>query len=195
MSNLPVTTTVADLVRFAKMRWRIEHDYLELKHGLGLDHFEGRTWRGWVTKSSTRYRTCCGAGTAPAPPAAAPFSPPQNRNLHEALLGRFLWIRTWLDHSERSVERRLRHFVQLKSVAGPGPGAAAGSVAPGSPPPVQFREAGQARSLSVPRAVRDIDRDGIPNEYYSFCSRRFDRGLEGVVRRMTVPDLMPSHLG
>ncbi len=29
------------------MRWRIEHDYHELKHGLGLDHFEGRTWRGW----------------------------------------------------------------------------------------------------------------------------------------------------
>ncbi|GHI25670.1 hypothetical protein Shyd_70410 [Streptomyces hydrogenans] len=28
------------------MRWRIEHDYRELKHGLGLDHFEGRTWRG-----------------------------------------------------------------------------------------------------------------------------------------------------
>ncbi len=26
---------------------RIEHDYRELKHGLGLDHFEGRTWRGW----------------------------------------------------------------------------------------------------------------------------------------------------
>ncbi|WP_282704326.1 transposase, partial [Streptomyces sp. CC219B] len=47
MSNLPVTTPVADLVRFAKMRWRIEHDYRELKHGLGLDHFEGRTWRGW----------------------------------------------------------------------------------------------------------------------------------------------------
>lgn len=62
MSNLPVTTTVADLVRFAKMRWRIEHDYLELKHGLGLDHFEGRTWRGWVTKSSTRYRTAAVLG-------------------------------------------------------------------------------------------------------------------------------------
>lgn len=29
------------------MRWRIEHDYRELKHGLGLDHFEGPTWRGW----------------------------------------------------------------------------------------------------------------------------------------------------
>ncbi|MHA5055147.1 IS701 family transposase [Streptomyces sp. SD15] len=47
MTNLPVTTPIADLVRWAKMRWRIEHDYRELKHGLGLDHFEGRTWRGW----------------------------------------------------------------------------------------------------------------------------------------------------
>ncbi|KUM91867.1 transposase [Streptomyces yokosukanensis] len=47
MSNLPAGTSIADLVRWAKMRWRIEHDYRELKHGLGLDHFEGRTWRGW----------------------------------------------------------------------------------------------------------------------------------------------------
>ncbi|MGX1887892.1 IS701 family transposase [Streptomyces sp. NPDC055287] len=47
MTNLPGTTSIADLVRWAKMRWRIEHDYRELKHGLGLDHFEGRTWRGW----------------------------------------------------------------------------------------------------------------------------------------------------
>uniref|UniRef100_A0AAU1ZTS5 IS701 family transposase n=1 Tax=Streptomyces sp. NBC_00093 TaxID=2975649 RepID=A0AAU1ZTS5_9ACTN len=47
MTNLPATTPIVDLVRFAKMRWRIEHDYRELKHGLGLDHFEGRTWRGW----------------------------------------------------------------------------------------------------------------------------------------------------
>ncbi|MFF3342748.1 IS701 family transposase [Streptomyces flavidovirens] len=47
MTDLPATTPVAGLVRWAKMRWRIEHDYRELKHGLGLDHFEGRTWRGW----------------------------------------------------------------------------------------------------------------------------------------------------
>ncbi|WP_145879748.1 IS701 family transposase [Streptomyces sp. BK340] len=47
ISNLPATTPAPDLVRWAKMRWRIEHDYRELKHGLGLDHFEGRTWRGW----------------------------------------------------------------------------------------------------------------------------------------------------
>ncbi len=47
MSNLPAAAPIEDLVRWAKMRWRIEHDYRELKHGLGLDHFEGRTWRGW----------------------------------------------------------------------------------------------------------------------------------------------------
>ncbi|MFF6904306.1 IS701 family transposase [Streptomyces hydrogenans] len=47
ISNLPATTPAEDLVKWAKMRWRIEHDYRELKHGLGLDHFEGRTWRGW----------------------------------------------------------------------------------------------------------------------------------------------------
>ncbi|MFF3350519.1 IS701 family transposase [Streptomyces sp. NPDC002779] len=49
ISNLPATTPAADLVRWAKMRWRIEHDYRELKHGLGLDHFEGRTWHHLVT--------------------------------------------------------------------------------------------------------------------------------------------------
>jgi SRSO17 transposase len=47
ISNMSATTPAADLVRWAKMRWRIEHDYRELKHGLGLDHFEGSTWRGW----------------------------------------------------------------------------------------------------------------------------------------------------
>ena len=38
---------LAALVRLAKLRWRIEHDYRELKGALGLDHFEGRTFAGW----------------------------------------------------------------------------------------------------------------------------------------------------
>jgi len=46
LSTLPVTIAVADLVRLAKIRWRIERDYQELKDELGLDHFEGRGWRG-----------------------------------------------------------------------------------------------------------------------------------------------------
>ncbi|MFI9617273.1 IS701 family transposase [Streptomyces sp. NPDC052023] len=47
LSNLPPDTPIAELVRLAKVRWRIEHDYRELKHGLGLGHFEGRSWPGW----------------------------------------------------------------------------------------------------------------------------------------------------
>ena len=47
LSTLPADTPTSELVRLGKIRWRIEHDYRELKHGLGLDHFEGRTWPGW----------------------------------------------------------------------------------------------------------------------------------------------------
>lgn len=47
LSNLPADTPPTELVRLAKIRWRVEHDYRELKHGLGLDHFEGRSWTGW----------------------------------------------------------------------------------------------------------------------------------------------------
>src|SRR4051794_21203249 len=47
LSNLPADTPLRTLVRLAKIRWRIEHDYRELKDGLGLDHFEGRSYLGW----------------------------------------------------------------------------------------------------------------------------------------------------
>jgi len=47
LSTLPEDTPIAGLARLAKIRWRIEHDYRELKTGLGLDHFEGRSYLGW----------------------------------------------------------------------------------------------------------------------------------------------------
>ena len=47
LSTLPRDTTIEELVRLAKIRWRVEHDYRELKTGLGLDHFEGRSYLGW----------------------------------------------------------------------------------------------------------------------------------------------------
>ena len=47
LSNLPATISLRNLVAIAKLRWRIERDYEELKQELGLGHFEGRNWRGF----------------------------------------------------------------------------------------------------------------------------------------------------
>jgi SRSO17 transposase len=47
LSTLPADTPIKELVRVAKLRWRIERDYQELKQELGLGHFEGRSWRGF----------------------------------------------------------------------------------------------------------------------------------------------------
>jgi len=47
LSNLPADAPLERLVALAKLRWRVEHDYRELKDALGLDHFEGRSWPGW----------------------------------------------------------------------------------------------------------------------------------------------------
>jgi SRSO17 transposase len=46
-SNLPPRTRLQKLVRTAKARWIIERDYEELKQEIGLDHYEGRGWRGF----------------------------------------------------------------------------------------------------------------------------------------------------
>ena len=47
LSTLPEDTPIEVLVDTAKLRWRIERDYEELKSELGLAHFEGRGWRGF----------------------------------------------------------------------------------------------------------------------------------------------------
>src|SRR5215470_12297953 len=47
LSTLPENVSLKSLVRIAKLRWRVERDYQEMKQELGLDHFEGRTWRGF----------------------------------------------------------------------------------------------------------------------------------------------------
>jgi SRSO17 transposase len=47
LSTVPEEVPLEDLVRLAKIRWRIERDFQELKDELGLDHYEGRGWRGF----------------------------------------------------------------------------------------------------------------------------------------------------
>jgi len=72
LSNLPEDTPVTELARLAKIRWRIEHDYRELKTGLGLDHFEGRSFAGWhrhVTLAALAQAFCTLLRTSPKVPA------------------------------------------------------------------------------------------------------------------------------
>jgi SRSO17 transposase len=85
VSDLPATTTRRELVRLVKLRWRVERDYQELKGEVGLDHFEGRTWRGFH-----HHVTLCAAAHAflalqrrlfppedlPLEPADGPAAPP-----------------------------------------------------------------------------------------------------------------------
>jgi SRSO17 transposase len=74
LSTLPADSRLRDLVRLAKIRWRIEHDYRELKDGLGLDHFEGRSFTGWhrhVTLTAVAQAICTQLRHTPKAPAQA----------------------------------------------------------------------------------------------------------------------------
>jgi SRSO17 transposase len=47
LATLAKNIPFRDLVDAAKLRWRIERDYQELKQEVGLGHFEGRGWIGF----------------------------------------------------------------------------------------------------------------------------------------------------
>ena len=78
LSTLPATISRRALVAAAKLRWRIERDYQDLKQELGLGQYEGRGWRGFH-----HHATLCIAaygfllserGDFPPPDSATPFS-------------------------------------------------------------------------------------------------------------------------
>src|SRR4029079_15634903 len=46
LSNLPPDTTLKQLASTIKARWVCEQAHQQLKEELGVDHFEGRSWRG-----------------------------------------------------------------------------------------------------------------------------------------------------
>lgn len=46
LSNLPADTPIKQLAGAIKARWVYEQAHQQLKEELGLDHFEGRSWKG-----------------------------------------------------------------------------------------------------------------------------------------------------
>ena len=56
--NLPASASLIELVRLARGRWPIEQHYRELKDELGLDHFEGRSYRAWNHHAVIAALTC-----------------------------------------------------------------------------------------------------------------------------------------
>lgn len=46
LSNLPATATLRELAATIKARWSCEQAHQQMKEELGLDHYEGRSWRG-----------------------------------------------------------------------------------------------------------------------------------------------------
>jgi SRSO17 transposase len=82
LSTLPAEVRFHQMVDLAKMRWRIERDYQDLKQEVGLGHFEGRGWRGFH-----HHATLCIAayGFLIAERAAIPPSGPRSAAPFQAL--------------------------------------------------------------------------------------------------------------
>jgi len=84
LSTLDPQVPFRRLVDLAKMRWRVERDYQELKQEIGVGHYEGRGWRGFH-----HHGTLCIAayGFLIAEQAAIPPSgPPPSRNIKKLAL-------------------------------------------------------------------------------------------------------------
>lgn len=80
LSNLPADTPLAVLVAGWRGRWDIECGYRQLKHELGFDHFEGRSWRGFhhhAVMTFLAYGFLALERARPAePPVEDPWGPP-----------------------------------------------------------------------------------------------------------------------
>ncbi|PXW53259.1 DDE family transposase [Chelatococcus asaccharovorans] len=96
LSNLPAGVSLRKLAAAIKARWVCEQGHQQMKEELGLDHFEGRSWRGlhrhalmtmiaYAFLQHRRLEQPTGEkkpaeGTAEADPAADPQSRPQQHH-------------------------------------------------------------------------------------------------------------------
>ena len=108
LSTLPEHTALRELVRFTKQRWRTERAYEDMKSELGLDHFEGRTYRGWhhhVSVVLVCYAFIVTVLRRSFPPSArATSTPDPNGGTSSAPLRRFVRDRTARNrHSAREL--------------------------------------------------------------------------------------------
>jgi SRSO17 transposase len=79
LSNVSADIGITDLVDLAKVRWRIERDYQELKDEIGLDHYEGRGWIGFhhhAALSIAAYAFLIAERARLSPPAPLAFLQP-----------------------------------------------------------------------------------------------------------------------
>jgi hypothetical protein len=62
LATLPENVSFERLVDLAKLRWRIERDYQELKQEVGLGHYEGRGWRNFHHHARLSTQSLCPRG-------------------------------------------------------------------------------------------------------------------------------------
>lgn len=80
LASLPARMSKKQLVRILKERWRTERVYQEMKTELGLDHFEGRSFRGWhhhVTVALCCYAFIAAERLRDFPPSGNPHAEPR----------------------------------------------------------------------------------------------------------------------
>jgi SRSO17 transposase len=103
LSTLPRNISFCDLVDTAKLRWRIERDYQELKQEVGLGHFERRGWRGFH-----HHATLCIAAYGFLVSERETIPPPSGPHSGGLFGSSVSLVRARIDHSRQLAGRHTR---------------------------------------------------------------------------------------
>jgi SRSO17 transposase len=117
LSTLPATSSLRTLVRYAKLRWRVERDYQEMKGELGLDHFEGRSWRGFhhhvaLCAAAHAFLTLQRTLFPPQRPTMDPLHGPPCSSTDPALHDRLVPALHAPGHAPRTSERAVENLIK-----------------------------------------------------------------------------------